>query len=117
MSINQRQGAKNIWGPALRRAREQAPTRLTQVDLAAILAELGLPLDRSAVSRIENQQRILTDKELLYFVRALRINFFRLGELLRLNPNAIPDYADYRASDLDSELRVAEDRTDHPDVW
>lgn len=45
---------------------------MTQVDLAAILAEMGLPLDRSAVIRIENQQRILTDREVLYFVRALR---------------------------------------------
>ena len=117
MRINQREGAKNIWGPALRRAREEAPAKMTQVDLAAVLAEMGLPLDRSAVSRIENQQRILTDKELLCFVRALRINFFRLGELLRHQPKVIPDYADYRASELDAELRVAEETPETPDFW
>jgi hypothetical protein len=117
MKKYQREGAKNIWGPALRRAREQSRVRMTQVDLAAALAEMGLPLDRSAVSRIENQQRILTDKELLCFVDALRINFFRLGELLRQQPDRIPDFADYRASDLDPELRVAEDLPEDPDLW
>jgi transcriptional regulator with XRE-family HTH domain len=115
MRINQRKGAKNIWGPALRRAREQSRLKMTQVDLAELLTSMGLPMDRSAVSRIENQERFLRDIELHYFVRALRINFYRLGELLLKQPNVIPDYADYRATDLDEELQVAED--DSEDDW
>ena len=115
MRIHQRKGAKNIWGPALRRARQQSRLKMTQDDLAGILVEMGLPIDRSAVSRIENQQRIISDKELLYFVGALRINFYRLGELLRQQPNVIPDYADYSASELDETLQVAED--EFTDDW
>jgi transcriptional regulator with XRE-family HTH domain len=112
MRIHLRKGAKNIWGPALRRAREQSKLKMTQVDLAELLTSMGLPMDRSAVSRIENQKRFLLDIELQYFVSALRINFYRLGELIRQQPNVIPDYADFRANDLDEELQVAEDNTE-----
>jgi transcriptional regulator with XRE-family HTH domain len=115
MKIKKRKGAKNIWGPALRRAREQSRLKMTQVDLAELLTSMGLPMDRSAVSRIENQERFLRDIELHYFVDALRINFFRLGELLRQQPNVVPDYADYRAGDFDEDLQVAED--DSEDEW
>lgn len=115
MKINLRKGARNIYGPALKRAREQSRLKMTQVDLAELLTSMGLPIDRSAVSRIENQQRVLGDIELHYFVSALRINFYRLAELLRQQPNVVPDFADYRASDLDEDLKVAED--DSTDDW
>jgi transcriptional regulator with XRE-family HTH domain len=109
MKINLRKGAKNIYGPALKRAREQSRLKMTQVDLAEILTGMGLSIDRSIVSKIENQKRALGDIELHYFVSALRINFVRLAELLRQQPNVVPDFADYRASDLDEDLQVAED--------
>lgn len=109
MRIRLRKGAKNIYGPALRRAREQSRLKMTQVDLAAQLTSMGLPMDRSAVSRIENQERGLSDIELHYFVAALRINFIRLSELLLRAPTIVPDYEDFRSDDPVWEVQVAED--------
>lgn len=111
MKIKLRKGAKNIWGPALKRAREQSRLKMTQVDLAEMITSMGLPMDRSAISRIENRQRALTDIEQHYFVAALKINFYRLGELLQQHPNVIPDYEDFRASEFDEDLRVAEEES------
>ena len=103
-----RKGAKNIFGPALRRAREQSPLKFTQSDLADYLTDLGLPIDRSAISRIENQERAITDIELMYFQKALRINFTRLIELHQRDPNRLPAYAEYKLEDDDLGLQVAE---------
>ncbi|NDV62211.1 helix-turn-helix transcriptional regulator [Puniceicoccales bacterium CK1056] len=106
MRISIRKGAKNVLGPALRRAREESKLRLTQSDLAEIISEMGLSIDRSAISRIENQERTLSDLEFLYFAAALRINPVRLFSLAYQDPSKLPAYRDFEAEE---ELQVAEE--------
>lgn len=47
---------------------------LSQENLTGKLNILGLNIDRSALSRIENQQRELYDYEIFFFSKALGIN-------------------------------------------
>lgn len=108
MRINLRSGAKNILGPALRRARQESRLRLTQSDLAEIITEMGLSIDRSAISRIENQQRALSDVEFFYFAAALRVDPIRILNLLYRDPSIVPAYDEVHA-DEGLQLRVAEE--------
>lgn len=64
---------KNICGPAIKNARKSASPLITQEELSARLTTKGLTLDRSAISRIEKQERYLMDCELIAIVDALRI--------------------------------------------
>lgn len=64
---------RNIVGHALRKKRLQAKPPITQEDLAGKLAAKGILLDRSAISRIENQSRYLMDYELIAIAKALKI--------------------------------------------
>lgn len=110
MRIVLRKGAKNLYGPAIRRAREQSRLKMTQTDLAASLSEMGLLVDRSAISRIENQQRSVSDIELRLICEALRINLQRLDELMLITRGAIPQYEDFRSDEQEEfQIRVAED--------
>ena len=111
MKITYRKGAKNLLGPALRRAREESRPRLTQSDLAEILTEMGLPMDRSAISRIENQERALSDIEFMYFCAALGVDSATLVSRTFQDPGTIPSYDDYK-SEEELILKVAEDLPD-----
>lgn len=51
---------------------------LSQEQLIAQLNLLGLDLDRTSLSRIENQNREVYDYELVYFSKALKINIVDL---------------------------------------
>ena len=88
---------RNFLGPRIRELRRAARPKVTQEDLAGRLAALGLVIDRSAVSRIENQERILTDIEVVAIARALRLP---VGEFFR-EPRTYP-------FPLDRDLKVAE---------
>ncbi|MFO7723901.1 MAG: helix-turn-helix transcriptional regulator [Oceanipulchritudo sp.] len=112
MRIVLRKGAKNAFGPALRRAREQSRLKMTQSDLAELITSMGLPIDRSAISRIENQEKSLSDLELLYFAAALRTDIQKLYRLWLLDPAVVPAYNDFKADD-ELVIRVAEDPS-HP---
>ncbi len=107
MRITVRPGALNVFGPALKRAREAA--RLTQDELAARIARNGLAIDRTIISRIENQQRALTDLELLQFCAALRVDVTRLFSLMRRAPGQIPHYDQVASEYDDLRVRVAEE--------
>jgi transcriptional regulator with XRE-family HTH domain len=111
MRIRIRKGAKNVLGPALRRAREESRLRLTQTDLAEIITEMGLSIDRSAISRIENQKRSLNDLEFMYFAAALRMDPAIIVNLVYKDPDTVPSYSDFR-SDEELTLQVAEDDPD-----
>lgn len=80
--------ALNAFGPVIKRIREQARPVITQQDIAARVTRLGIYMDRSAVSRIENQKRSLTDRELILFAAALKVPvgyIFRIAdEMTRL---------------------------------
>lgn len=69
---------RNIIGENLKSLRLEK--RLSQDQLASKLHLLGLNLDRSAISRIENYSREVYDYEMLYFAIALNvdiINFYK----------------------------------------
>ncbi|MGD0459222.1 MAG: helix-turn-helix transcriptional regulator [Terriglobia bacterium] len=64
---------KNIVGSRVRRARATAKPRLTQAGLSARLETSGVRIDRASISKIENQERIVTDVELVALANALRV--------------------------------------------
>lgn len=70
----------NDFGPLIRRKRLASKQRISQDDLAARLQLKGITLDRSAVSRIENQERGILDYELMAIFECLKI---RPSELLK----------------------------------
>lgn len=65
--------SKNIIGERVRLARKKARPRITQIDLAARLQTLGLPLDQAAISRIETGSHEVTDVEVAMIAKALGV--------------------------------------------
>ena len=71
---------KNIAGPRIREARQSHKPPLTQDQLSAKLARLGVPIDRAGISKIENGDRQVCDFELKAFAQVLAISLeFLLG--------------------------------------
>ena len=64
---------RNIIGNRVREARRKCSPAVSQEDLAGRLAAQGIQIDRSAVSRIENQSRYVMDYEAHAIARALKI--------------------------------------------
>jgi len=65
---------KNLVGPRVRLARAGAKPSLTQAELSARLELGGVRIDRPGISKIENQERIVTDIELVALANALRVS-------------------------------------------
>ena len=65
---------KNIVGSCVRKARKIAKPQITQLDLVARLQSLGLSIDQSTLSKIENGQRPVTDIEVAALAKALRVS-------------------------------------------
>ena len=68
----------NILGGTIRKARLRMKPEMSQADLAARLTIIGLSLDRSTVTRIENGKRFLRDFEVKAIARVLRVNVSKL---------------------------------------
>jgi hypothetical protein len=66
-------GKRNLVGGRIRQARLKSKPAVSQDDLAGKLAVQGILLDRSAISRIENQSRCVMDYEFAAIARALKI--------------------------------------------
>lgn len=66
--------ARNVVGARVRKARLAAKPTVSQEDLAGRLAALDIQLDRSAISRIESQDRYVMDYEVRALARALRVS-------------------------------------------
>lgn len=64
---------RNIVGRRLRQLRLARTPAVTLEDLAGRLAARGVRLDRSAIGRIENQNRYVLDYELKALAAALRV--------------------------------------------
>jgi transcriptional regulator with XRE-family HTH domain len=64
---------KNIIGGRVRLARKTAKPPIAQVDLAARLQTLGLPMDQAAVSRIESGSHVVTDVEVAAIAKVLGV--------------------------------------------
>lgn len=60
-------------GKRVREARLKCKPPLSQEDLAGRLAALGVLLDRSAISRIESQERYVMDYEAVALAKALKV--------------------------------------------
>lgn len=69
---------RNLVGANLRKAR--LSNGLSQEQLIAQLNLQGLDLDRTSLSRIENQNREVYDYELVYFSKVLNISILDLFE-------------------------------------
>lgn len=64
---------KNISGRRIAEARALAKPPLTQDDLSARLALVGIQMDRAAVAKIENNLRRVLDYELKAIATALDV--------------------------------------------
>ncbi len=64
---------RNLVGHRIREARMRQKPRVTQEELAARLAVRGVLMDRSAISRIEAQQRYLRDYEIVEIAKCLKV--------------------------------------------
>ena len=65
---------RNIVGIRVVQARKAARPPITQKDLIARLQVLGMTIDQSILSKIENQQRPVTDVEIVALAKALRVS-------------------------------------------
>jgi len=64
---------RNLVGNRVRQARKTAKPMITQLDLVARLQVLGLMVDQSTLSKIENGQRPVTDIEVAALAKALKV--------------------------------------------
>ena len=71
---------RNIIGSRVSQARKTATPPITQTDLIARLQILGLKIDQSTLSKIENQQRPVTDIEVVALAKALKVSISWLFE-------------------------------------
>lgn len=67
---------RNLIGTNLKKIR--VLNKLSQDQLIAQLNLLGLDLDRTSLSRIENHNREVYDYELIYFSKALKVSILDL---------------------------------------
>ena len=65
---------RNVVGPRVREARNQAKPPITQGDLVARLQVLGLKVDQSAISKIERGIRPVADFEVIALAKALKVS-------------------------------------------
>ena len=65
---------RNLIGKRIYRARVARKPQVTQEDLTGRLAALGVTIDQTAVSRIENQSRYLMDYEVAAIAKALKVS-------------------------------------------
>ena len=55
---------KNVIAGRMREARKRFQPRMTQADLASMLQDVGVHLDRAGISKIESGERVVLDFEL-----------------------------------------------------
>ena len=65
--------AKNVVGAKVRQARKSAKPPITQLELVARLQTLGIQIDQSGLSKVENGQRPVFDAEVVAFAKALGV--------------------------------------------
>jgi transcriptional regulator with XRE-family HTH domain len=71
----------NIIGKKIRGIRKEQG--LTQEQLAAACCLLGFDISRSTLAKVESQNRQVTDYEIRYFAKALKVSegdFFRAND-------------------------------------
>ena len=73
-------GKRNLVGARVRQARKAAKPLVTQSDLIARLQLLGIMIDQSTLSKMENGQRPITDIEVAALAKALKVSVSWLFE-------------------------------------
>ena len=76
MKIYDYQGKKNICGKRVREERRKC--KMTQSELAARIQLCEVMLDQKAISRIELQDRVVSDYELWALAHVLKIEIDKL---------------------------------------
>lgn len=76
MKIYEYQNQKNLCGQRVKERRKEL--RVTQTQLAARMQLNGVMLDQKAISRIELQDRIVTDYELWVLAKVLKTDMKQL---------------------------------------
>ena len=72
---------RNVVGTRVRQARKSAKPQISQIDLVARLQLLGVRIDQSGISKIENGQRPVLDLEVAALAKALKVSVtWLLGE-------------------------------------
>ena len=72
---------RNIVGSRVSQARKAVKPPITQADLVARLQLLGVMIDQSTLSKIESEQRPVTDIEVVAIAKALKVSVaWLLGE-------------------------------------
>lgn len=66
--------SRNIIGLRVRQARKAAKPMITQKELVARLQLLGIMMDQSGLSKLENGQRPVSDIEVVALAKALRVS-------------------------------------------
>ena len=83
MKIYKYKNKSNVIGPLIRNARINMD--LTQESLAIKMQLENVEMSQKIISRIEKQERFVTDYELLILLKILKINTSDLVNLLELN--------------------------------
>lgn len=83
MKIYKYKNKSNVIGPLIRNARINMD--LTQESLAIKMQLENVEMSQKIISRIEKQERFVTDYELLTLLKILKINTSDLVDLLELN--------------------------------
>ncbi len=76
MKIYDYEGKANIIGPNLKKARVEQ--KLSQEALAAKMQLKNIEVSQKVISRIEKQERFVTDYELLAFSDVLKLDIYEL---------------------------------------
>jgi transcriptional regulator with XRE-family HTH domain len=64
---------RNVVGERIKLARKEAKPPITQLHLVARLQVLGMQIDKSGLSKIENGRRPVSDFEVIALARALKV--------------------------------------------
>ena len=83
MKIYKYKNKSNVIGPLIRNARINMD--LTQESLAIKMQLENVEMSQKIISRIEKQERFVTDYELLTLLKILKINTSDIVNLLELN--------------------------------
>lgn len=67
-------GNRNVVGIRVRKIRMAAKPRITQKELMARLQVLGMMIDQSGLSKMENGQRPVSDVEVIALAKALKVS-------------------------------------------
>lgn len=76
MKIYDYKGKANVVGPMIKLACQKQ--KMSQDTLAAKLQLEGIEVSQKVISRIEKQERFVTDYELLAFSKILNIDLYQL---------------------------------------